>query len=280
MLKFTFVFLLIGSAATEQLIFLTAVERLGMTTHVDYYFCCNFVGRFVHWEYNNQPLSGFLTNEVGEVRLDERANYSYAATLLSSQPRSNNEAEMDSVIVISFPNGRNPDNFTVTCSSNTVISTAFTKYMSTVKNMAEKADVRLDYVLSRNIVRRGPQYLSHIFICRVRQAPQFLEATELTLSFSTSDNDRRARTFFSDDRHTAKVQGILMARDNLKSVALIIVSLEARVVNVTCYDRENIVELPSIISSDNQVVTVDGTRELPADDTTESVQATEIPQTI
>ncbi len=74
-----------------------------------------------------------------------------------------------------------------------------------------------------------------------------------------------------------------MARDNLISVALIIVSLEASVVNVTCYDRENIVELPSVEagSSDNQVVTVDGTMEtLPADYTMESMQATERPQTM
>ncbi len=229
----------------------------------------------MHWDYNNQTLSGFRMNEVGKIVLNERANYTYTATLLSSQPTFNNEAKLDSVLVISFRNGSNPGIFSVTCISNSNISTAFSQHISTVKNTTAKGvDIRLDYVVSKRIILRGPQYQSHIFICGVRQVPLFVEVAGTTLNFSSFDNAARARTLFSDDRNTAIVQGILMARDNLMSVALIIVSLEASVVNVTCYDRENIVRLPSVEagSSDNQVVTVDGT--------TETVQTTEIPQTL
>ena len=238
----------------------------------------------MQWEYNGQPLSGFRTNNVGDVLFDERPDYTYAATLLSSKPTMDNEAEMVSVLVISFRNGNNPGNFSVTCSSNRNISTVFSQNISPVKNNRSKgADIRLDYVLSAPIVRQEPQYMSYIFICGVSQAPQFVEVTELTLGFSASDNAGRARTLFSDNRNTAKIQGVVMSRENLKFVALIIVSLEASVANVTCYDIENIVELPLVEagSSDNQVITIDGTMEtLPADDTTESVQATELPQTM
>ena len=38
------------------------------------------------WEYNKQSLTGFHTNDVGEVVFDERDDYTYTATLLSSQP--------------------------------------------------------------------------------------------------------------------------------------------------------------------------------------------------
>ncbi len=216
----------------------------------------------MQWQYNNQPLSGFHTNDVGEVLFDERADYTYTATLLSSQPTFNNITKMDSILVISFHNDRIPDNFLVTCIIDRNTSTASSQNMFTVKNnIAKGADIRHDYVLSEPIVRREPQYPSHIFICRVRQAPQFVYVAGTTHVFSSSDNTGRARTLFSDDGNTATVQGILMARDSLISVAFIIVSLEANVVNVTCYDRENnIVRLPSVeaVSSNNQVVTVDG----------------------
>ncbi len=273
----------IAIPSMAQLIFLKAVDRLGTTAYTDYYFCCNYIGSFMQWEYNGQPLSGFRTNNVGDVLFDERPDYTYAATLLSSTPTMDDEAEMDSVLVISFHNGSSPGSFSVTCNSNRNISTVSSQNISRVKNNISKgADIRLDYVFSAPIVHQGPQ-LSHIFMCGVRQAPQFVEVTELTLGFSASDNVGRARTLFSDDGNTATVQGILMTKDNLMSVALIIVSLEATVVNVTCYDRENIVELPSVEagSSDNQVITVDGTMEtLPADYTMESMQATERPQTM
>ena len=275
-------FLLIFGPTSGQLSFLTAVDRLN-TSYTDYYFCCNYIGRFILWGYNNKPLSGFSTNEVGNVLFDERNDYTYAATLLSSQPTFNGESKLDSVLVISFHNDMIPGNFSVTCNSNRNVSTVFPKNMSTAKNsIAKGADIRLDYVVSEPKVRRGHPYLSHIFICGVRQAPQFVEVTGTPLRFSSSDHAGQARTLFSNDRNTAIVQGILMARDNLISVALIIVSLEASVVNVTCYDRENIVILPSVeaVSSDNQVVTVDGgtMQTLPADDTTETMQTTEFLQ--
>ena len=275
-------FLLIFGPTSGQLSFLTAVDRLN-TSYTDYYFCCNYIGRFILWGYNNEPLSGFSTNEVGNVLFDERNDYTYAATLLSSQPTFNGESKLDSVLVISFHNDMIPGNFSVTCNSNRNVSTVFPKNMSTAKNsIAKGADIRLDYVVSEPKVRRGHPYLSHIFICGVRQAPQFVEVTGTPLRFSSSDHAGQARTLFSNDRNTAIVQGILMARDNLISVALIIVSLEASVVNVTCYDRENIVELPSVeaVSSDNQVVTVDGTMELSPDGKTETMQTTEISQTM
>ncbi len=243
--RLIFFCVLIRACILERLSFLTAVKRLSITNYKDYYFSCTVVGNYIQWEYNHDPLSAFLLNDVGQAVLDERADYTYTATLLSSQPTMDDEAEMDSVLVISFRNGSNPGNFSVTCISNSNTSTAFFQHniISTVKNTAPKdADIQLDYVVSEQIVRRGPQYLSHIFICGVHQAPQFIEVTELTLNFSSSDNVGQARTFFSDDRNTATVQGILMARDNLISIALIIVSLEASVVNVTCYDRENIVK--------------------------------------
>ncbi len=99
----------IGVSVSGKLDFLTAVKRSN-TSYTDYYFSCNINGTFLLWEYNREPLSAFHTADVGEVWLDKRAEYTYTATLLSSQP-TNNEAEMDSILVISSHNDRNPDNF-------------------------------------------------------------------------------------------------------------------------------------------------------------------------
>ncbi len=278
--RLTFFCVLIKVCILERLSFLTAVRRLSITNYTDYYFSCNVAGKFIQWEYNNQTLSGFRMNEVGRVRMEERANYTYTATLLSSQPTFDNEAEMDSVLVISIHNGRIPGNFSVNCISNKNVSTAFPQHLSAVKNTAAKgANIRLDYVVSEQ-VRHG---LSHIFMCGVRQVPLLVEVTGKFLSFNRFNNIGDAKTISLSDSDEFNVQAILMARDSSISVTLIIVSFNVSVVNVTCYDRENnTVRLPSVevVSSDNQVVTVDGTMEtLPADDTKGNMQTTEFLQT-
>ena len=270
----TFFFLLllqIGISVTGILDFLTAVKRSN-TSYTDYYFCCDINGTFLSWEYNHKPLSAFRTDDVGEVRLDERADYTYTATLLSSQPTYSNEAEMDSILVISFHNDRNPDNFSVTCISNRNSYTNFSQGVSSVRKSKKDKDIHLDYIKSGNIV--STNYLSHVFICVVHQRSQFFEVTGPTLtgqilSFSRFDNIGRASTIFSEDRNVANVQGILMAGDSSELIALVIVSLNGSVDGVTCGDSENFVDLSlmEVTSPDDQVVTDYGT--------TETEQATE-----
>ncbi len=275
-MKKVFLLLLqIGISVSGILDFLTAVKRSN-TSYTDYYFCCDINGTFLSWEYNHKPLSAFRTDDVGEVRLDERADYTYTATLLSSQPTYNNEAKMDSILVISFHNDRIPDNFSATCSSNRNIYTTFSQGVSSVEKSVQDKDIHLDYIKSGNIVNTN--FLSHIFICVVHQWSQFFKVTGPTLtgqilSFSRFDNIGRARTILSEDRNRANVQGIIMAGDSSVLIALVIVSLNGSVESVTCGDSENFVDLSlaEVISSDDRVVIDYGT--------TETEPATESPST-
>ncbi len=230
----------ISVLSVPEVQFLTAVDRLN-GNYTDFYFCCNTHGRFLQWEYNHQSLTAFRTNDVGEVWLNERADYTYTATLLSSQPIFDNVATMDSVIVISFHKGMNPSNFSVSCISDRHIATVSHQVSTANKTITNRDDVQLKYLVSGRIVSQD--YDSHILVCEVPQTPQFISVIEPILSFSRFDSAGQARTIFSEDRNTAEVQGILMARDNFVSVALILVSLNVSESNVSCYDSHHIPEI-------------------------------------
>ncbi len=272
-MNFNFLLLLlqIGISVSGKLDFLTGVKRAN-TSCTDHYLYCSIKGSFLLWEYNRDPLGAFHKDDVGEVWLDKRAEYTYTATLLSSQP-TNNEAEMVSIIVISFHNDRIPDNFSVTCISNRNVYTTYSQGVSSVKKSVQDKNIHLDYIKSGNIVNTN--FLSHIFICVVHQRSQFFEVTGPTLTgqIFSFNRFRRASTILSEDRNMANVQGILMAGDSSVLIALVIVSLNDSVESVTCGDSKNFVDLSlaEVTSSDNRVVINNGT--------TETEPATESPST-
>ncbi len=230
----------ISVLSVPEVQFLTAVDRLN-GNYTDFYFCCNTHGNLLLWEYNHQSLSAFLTDDVGRVLLSVRADYTFTATLLSSQPIFDNVATMDSVLVISFHKGTNPSSFSVSCISDRHIATVSHQVSTANKTIPNRDVVQLKYLVSGNIVSQD--YYSHILVCEVPQTPQFIGVIEPILSFSRFDSVGRARTIFSEDRNTAEVQGILMARDNFVSVALILVSLNVSVSTVSCYDSHHIPEI-------------------------------------
>jgi len=223
----------------------------------------------MQWEYSGQPLSGFRINEVGKVWLEQRTDYTYTTTLLSSQPTSDNEAKMKSILIVSFANDMNPGNFSVSCNSNWNISTASSQGESPVI-IRKGEDIQLEFVVSDNIV--SDQYETRIFICGVHQTPHFFQVTGPALAFSRFDDIGQARTIISDDGNTAKVQGILLARDTSLSVTLILVSV-GTIVDVTCYDAENTVVWQSV-----EAVSTDNPTEIAYSSTTEYNQATKLPR--
>ena len=236
----------ICTATTDEptIRYLRGVHRFNSSGYTDYYFCCNVVGTFLHWQYNDDPLTGFRFGDAGCVVVDTRSTFGYTATLLSSQsdPENNQQATLDSVFVVSF-SGEPPSTFEVTCSSNSNFSTEAVGNMSeVVRASSNDSEVVLDYVLSRPIVQNKNK--THIFVCGAQDMLQYFEINGPTIGFSGHDDIGRARTFLSEDGNIVNVQGVLIARHPYTSTSLLFVSEDSDV-TVTCFFGSHQVQLSS-----------------------------------
>ena len=218
--------------------YLKGVHRFGDTDYTDYYFSCNALGRFLCWQVNDIPLTGFSVGKAGRVVVDSRTAFEYTATLLSSQndPKNNQEAMLDSVFVVSF-NGEPPSTFEVKCSSSSnsnFSTTAVNELRSDVVNASSNnGEVVLDYVLSRQIVQNKNK--THIFVCGALDMLQYFEINgPPMIGFSGLNYIGQDRTVLSEDHNIVNVQGVLIARHPYTSTSLLFVSEDSDV-NVTCF---------------------------------------------
>jgi len=239
------------SSFSPNITFLSKVNRLNDTNFTDYYFSCNLVGRFLSWQYNNEALSGFQPNDLGEAVVSRESSFEYTTTLLSA---TNNETGtvMDSILVMSFENlDTSSFTFAIACSNEASISTIHTNKSveRDVRNRDEIEDdtLRLDYVLSSTV--QSGMY-THVFMCGARSEFQYLEAIGPPIGFRRNGNLGEVKTVLSANREALNIQGVLMAQQPLSTITLFIIVTEISEVNVRCfYDNEHELTLPSYSSS-------------------------------
>ncbi len=223
------------SSTPVRLKFLRAVSRLNIDMYTDYYFSCRAVGRFLQWEYNGEPLTGFQnSDEVGRSLFRLRSTFEYTTTLLSVKPNEENRLAMNSIILVSFVGTMN-SNFNITCSNGSYPETVQAGEVSNVTDSSvaneTSAEIILNYVTSEIVEGTN----THIFICGVSQSSQLLQANGPPLSFESSDElgDHRVGSI---DTYSVYEQGIFIARNPLTTTSIFIVTADSEV-EVTCLYR-------------------------------------------
>ncbi len=171
----------IASSEPVALEFVKGVTRLNTSMYTDYYFSCNTNGLFLQWQYNNDLLTGFrVFDEVGLSLVFTGPNYSYTASLLSSELLRNNGRAMDSILMISFT-GQVPSDFTITCSNGLNSKTVSAGLVSDVEDSSMRHDnsdsnsgmgIVLDYITSSDTIVRNTS--THIFMCGANYSSQHL----------------------------------------------------------------------------------------------------------
>ena len=223
-------------------------SRLHSVNFTDFYFSCHTIGEYIQWQYNEDPLSGFLPERIGTATVNNRGlSYKYTATLLSATLLVNDtrQAELESLLVISFQN-EYPESFTVKCGNNiefrsvtsNITSNTFTNVINSTRRGNELA---LDYVFTSSEIVRSRN--THVFICGVQSMFQLIEVSGPSIGFSDRDNIGKVRTIFSD-RETIDIQAILIDREPLQTTSLLIVA-ENSDVQVKCSDEAHSVSLSS-----------------------------------
>ena len=226
---------------------LRRVKRFDNSSYIDHYFCCNVVGLYLIWQYNDITIRGFFPPDIGDAVVSSRSGVQFTTTLLSSRTHESDTSltELDSILVVSFEDVVDTLPFEITC-SNEVESriTNSTTLTDKVVDSNKMNGITFDYVLFHTIVRSRNN--THVFVCGSNSDFQFLETAGPPISFSQSDTVGEVRTVLSSDRSTVNILGILMARDLFNKITLLIVPENSSVVNVRCfYDNEHLVELPS-----------------------------------
>ncbi len=232
-----------GTAFTQEpvtLKFVRGVPRLNTEEYIDYYFYCQIKGIFLHWQYEDEPLTAFRPNDVGHSLVNVRSNYEYTATLLSSRPADNNNRYMDSIVVVT---SRSDASFNVTCTNDFVSETEPSQHPKSALSSARtnNSDIVLNYISSANIVRN---ISTHIFVCGVQHSTQILSVDGLSIAFTEGDHVGVHRAG-SSSIDTVDVQGIVIARTPFTIISMLIVARNSDV-NVTCfYDTQQRTTLAS-----------------------------------
>ncbi len=219
------------------------------TANTDYYFYCNVVGNYLHWQYESEPLTGFNANdEVGTSRVVDKTDFRYTVTLLSFESIGDGNTSMDSVIIFSFDEAvRN--NFTITCRSNGPMSkTVSAGIVSEVEYSSLRHNsyhsIKLDYVIksikSHKIVRNST---THIFMCGTINTPQSIQVNGLSINFTSSDELGFHRNV-SGKMNSDNVQGILIALHPLMTTAIFVNTNNSNF-EVSCSDRDMLTTLNS-----------------------------------
>ena len=244
------------SASPPQIKFLSIINRFGDNNTTDYYFSCSVVGHFLVWQYNNEPLSGFLPSEVGKAVVISASNFNYTATLLSSHFRNESgNAKLDSILVVSMK-ATEQMNSTLTCSNErniTYINTSMTEDVQrnvVFRNATE--GLILDYIYYGDITSSGPNN-THIFLCGAESDVQIAVYEEPPIE-SSSRNHSVTTLWSSDEYNTVTIQGINTAEQLYNVTALFIVAGDSAF-HVACYYPGRIVTLYSLgmpLSSDSQ----------------------------
>ncbi len=259
----------IASSEPVTLEFVKGVTRLNTNMYTDYYFSCNTNGgRFLQWQYNNNPLTGFReAHEVGRSVVLTRHNYSYTASLLSSEPLRNAGRAMDSILMITFT-GQVPSDFTISCSNGGLNSkTVSAGLVSDVEDSSVRHDnsdsnsgmgIVLDYITSSDTIVRNTS--THIFMCGANYSSQHLRINNgSTLVFHSSRNTGFSRRVDPANRHSIYGLGIFVAKNPFVITTLLIVADNSDV-EVACFERNVRTRLSSNVSPE----------QLTTDDVTES----------
>ena len=228
--------------------FMGRASRLHAVNYTDFYFSCHTIGEYIQWQYNEDPLSGFLPERIGTATVNNRGlSYEYTATLLSARPVVNNtrQAELVSLLVISFLN-EYPESFTIKCGNNIEFTSTTTgiiggTFTNVTNNTRRGNELALDYVFTSSDIVRSRK--THVFICGVQSMFQLIEVSGPSIGFSDRDNIGKVRTIFSD-RETIDIQAILMDREPLQTTSLLIISENSEVI-VRCSDEAHSVNLSS-----------------------------------
>ncbi len=247
----------IASSEPVTLEFVKGVTRLNTNIYTDYYFSCNTNGgRFLQWKCNNNLLTGFReVHEVGRSVVPTRQyNYSYTASLLSSEPLRNGGRAMDSILMISFT-GQVPSDFTITCSNGLNSKTVSAGLVSDVEDSSVRHDnsdsnsgmgIVLDYITSSETIVRNTS--THIFMCGANYSSQHLRINNSrTLVFNSSRNPGFHRRADSANRHSIYGLGIFVARNPFVITTLLIVADNSDV-EVACFERNVWTRLSSNVS--------------------------------
>ncbi len=247
----------IASSEPVTLEFVKGVTRLNTNRYRDYYFSCNTNGCFLQWQYNKHPLTGFLEDdEVGRsvVLTSRQYNYSYTASLLSSEPLRNGGRAMDSILMISFT-GQVPSDFTITCSNDLNSKTVSAGLVSDVEDSSVRHDnsdsnsgmgIVLDYITSSDTIVTNTS--THIFMCGANYNNQHLRINNnRTLVFHSSRNPGFRRRVDLANRHSIYGLGIFVARNPFVITTLLIVADNSDV-EVACFQRNVRTRLSSNVS--------------------------------
>ncbi len=187
------------------------------------------------WQYNNEPLTGFHSNdEIGVSKVLEKANYIYTAMLLSSEPLTTHNSTMASIILVSFMEPV-PSSFNITCSSGSLYQTVRAGPVSNVSrssartpgNSNSNMDLVLDYILSYRVVGN---ISTHIFICRANHSSLSIQSNDSLFNFTSSDVVGSRKVVLSSEY---TVKELAMCIDRLTITSIFIVTDNSDV-QVTC----------------------------------------------
>ena len=225
-----------SSSDKPQIYFFGVFTRLENPNSIDYYFRCQLRGTFLQWQYNNISLNGFLHTQIGKTVVDARDGFEYTVTLLSSLPNGHGQAEMISLLILSFPSNTS-NTFRVNCSGETlsnfyIINSSNTNLTEVQASKQIPNYLVLQHIFSGSLVDK--RNITKLYLCGGNSQQIFLSVGSAYFNFSTNDSVGIQKKFVSENGSNMGVTGILMALMPYKLNALLIVVEDENLV-VKCW---------------------------------------------
>lgn len=219
--------LITSSAITVQ--FLRKVERLHKKPYVDYYFCCNTVGRTLQWHVNSELVGHYGVEDAGHVNITSGNRFNCTSSLLSVEPRGQQYyAMLDSVLVISVEGNEIPLDVacTNTIRTNHTSNDLLPKYSEVLDELYTIMNQRvtIDYVVAAHIIQAS-SLLTHVFVCGTNGVLHQIGVDGEGVAFDLSDSVGRTRTIFYDNNNeVVRQQAILSSQGPYETTSLIFVN--------------------------------------------------------
>ncbi len=256
---FSVITVVVLSEQPVKLEFVKGVARLNTTGYIDYYFLCNAIGRFLQWKYNNEPLTAFQSaDKVGDSNflwLPHKIG-NYTTTLLSSVPLGDNNAKMDSIIIVSLRGELVSVSFNITCNNGSISETRSVEPVSNVTNSSLwydndnfNSDIVLEYITSHEIV--GSTNI-HLFICGANSLSLQLQTNISSPLAFTSSDALGDHSNVSDSMHSVNAHGVFIARNPYNITSVFFIAHKSDV-EVTCFAGNMVKTLHSNISYVNNI---------------------------
>ena len=199
---------------------------------MDYYFYCNAVGMTLIWEIDQFGLGGFRSTEVGRVIVDQRSNFNYTATLLSSK-RTPERQLFDSVLIVSI---LGTATFNVTCRNGSVLHSRTIDNTNNglgVESIINSSSVIEEYILTDTIVKKDDFSETSIFLCGVLNSIMYWRTSSRTIVFNINDAIGTSKPTPESGSVTVSQQAILIAHEPYVIVSVLFIT-DTSDVNVTC----------------------------------------------